>query len=196
MHAIRLNARRSNSGCARYPRSVAISCVEGNRVSSGDNHGKNQDVPGTKGSRRSLPLKCSNLARGESMKDPASVLGCWRGFSFGSAAQLKPTYKRSNEVLFFLALEPPDLPIELPDLDIATVDKLASGFQGPPHLFRPRSVCTKPRDHLHRSSKPDRSAWCPPSSPETTHGGTELAERRPCRNRMEPVRLRAETIEK
>src|SRR5258707_9495927 len=37
-------------------------------------------VPGTKGPKRSLALKCSNLARGESMKDPVSVLGCWQGF--------------------------------------------------------------------------------------------------------------------
>ena len=27
-------------------------------------------------------IKCSNLQRGDSMKDPVSIFGCWRGFLF------------------------------------------------------------------------------------------------------------------
>jgi len=42
---------------------------------------KNLTCAGTKPTPRSYPGKCSNLERGESMKDPVSVLGCWRGFS-------------------------------------------------------------------------------------------------------------------
>ncbi len=33
-------------------------------------------------------------------------------------------------ILFFIALQPPDLPIKMPDLDITAVYKLASGLQG------------------------------------------------------------------
>jgi hypothetical protein len=65
------------------------------------------------------------------MKDPVSVLGRWRGFHFGSTPQLTndSTYQRSNDSVF-LALKPPDLPIEMPDLNITAVHKLASGPQG------------------------------------------------------------------
>jgi hypothetical protein len=35
-----------------------------------------------------------------------------------------------NDYLLFLALEPPDLSVKKPDLDIAAVHKLASGVQG------------------------------------------------------------------
>jgi hypothetical protein len=35
-----------------------------------------------------------------------------------------------NDYLLFPALEPPDLPIKKPDLDVTAVDKLASGIQG------------------------------------------------------------------
>ena len=45
---------------------------------------KNPGLPGTNGPGTEVCLsKCSNLARGESMKDPVSVLGRWRGFHFG-----------------------------------------------------------------------------------------------------------------
>jgi hypothetical protein len=40
---------------------------------------------GTKPAPRSFPVKCSNLARGESTKDPACVFGCGRGFSLTDA---------------------------------------------------------------------------------------------------------------
>jgi hypothetical protein len=33
-------------------------------------------------------------------------------------------------ILFLLALKPPDLPIEMPDLDITALRKLMSGLQG------------------------------------------------------------------
>jgi hypothetical protein len=72
------------------------------------------------------------------MKDPVSVLGCWRGFSFLAR---RPYSRRFNLqtaqtiILLFLALKPPDLPIKMPDLDIAAVYKLASGLQGPRVCF-------------------------------------------------------------
>src|SRR5215204_2807192 len=39
---------------------------------------------GTKPASRSFPVKCSNLARGESTKDPVCIFGCGRGFSLRS----------------------------------------------------------------------------------------------------------------
>ena len=42
---------------------------------------KNLTCAGTKPAPRSYLGKCSNLVRGESMKDPVSIFGCWRGFS-------------------------------------------------------------------------------------------------------------------
>jgi hypothetical protein len=86
---------------------------------------------GTKPPKPGFPLKCSNLARGESMKDPVSVLGRWRGFHFrlGAFRNAAKLANGCNDYLLFLALEPPDLPIEQPDLDIAAVQKLASGIE-------------------------------------------------------------------
>jgi hypothetical protein len=55
------------------------------------------------------------------------------GFSFGSTAPLKATQlaNGSNRLFYiFLALKPPDLPIEKPDLHITAVHKLASGLKG------------------------------------------------------------------
>jgi hypothetical protein len=43
---------------------------------------KISDVTGTKPALRNYLFKCSNLERGESMKDPVSIFGCWRGFQF------------------------------------------------------------------------------------------------------------------
>src|SRR5882757_6321777 len=43
---------------------------------------KISDVTGTKSAPRNYLFKCSNLERGESMKDPVSIFGCWRGFQF------------------------------------------------------------------------------------------------------------------
>src|SRR5258706_8573978 len=43
---------------------------------------RNLTEPGTKTAYRSSLPKCSNLERGESMKDPVSIFGCWRGFQF------------------------------------------------------------------------------------------------------------------
>jgi hypothetical protein len=42
---------------------------------------KNLTRAGTKPAQQGYRFKCSNLERGESMKDPVSILGCWRGFS-------------------------------------------------------------------------------------------------------------------
>jgi hypothetical protein len=66
------------------------------------------------------------------MKHPVSVLGRWRGFHFwlDGSPQCDSTHKRLQRFLLFLALEPPDLPIKKPDLDITAVYKLASGIQG------------------------------------------------------------------
>jgi hypothetical protein len=46
--------------------------------------------------------------------------------AFRNAAKLA---NGCNDYLLFLALEPPDLAIEQPDLDIAAVQKLASGIE-------------------------------------------------------------------
>jgi hypothetical protein len=43
-----------------------------------------QRTAGTKPAPRRFFLKCSNLARGESMKDPVCIFECRRGFSFWS----------------------------------------------------------------------------------------------------------------
>ena len=60
---------------------------------------KNLTCAGTKPTPRSYPGKCSNLERGESMKDPVSIFGCWRGFSFGAAWQhpLRTSAKGANK---------------------------------------------------------------------------------------------------
>jgi hypothetical protein len=42
---------------------------------------------------------------------------------------MRPTSQTAATILLFLALEPPDLPIEQPDLDITAVYKLASGIE-------------------------------------------------------------------
>jgi hypothetical protein len=51
---------------------------------------------------------------------------------FGSTAPHNATQLTNgcNDYLLFLALEPPDLPVKQPDLDITVVYKLASGIQG------------------------------------------------------------------
>ena len=36
---------------------------------------------------RGYLIKCSNLQRGDSMKDPVSIFGCWRGFQLEACAQ-------------------------------------------------------------------------------------------------------------
>ena len=75
----------------------------GTRGSTGAAITKKTGLPGTNGPERSLPLKCSNLARGESMKDPVSVLGCWRGFHFGRTAPFRAAQlaNRSNDCFTF-----------------------------------------------------------------------------------------------
>jgi hypothetical protein len=63
------------------------------------------------------------------VKDPVSVLGRWRGFHFGSMPQFKRRLQTAQTiVLVFLALKPPDLSIEMPDLNITAVNKMASGL--------------------------------------------------------------------
>ena len=66
------------------------------------------------------------------MKDPVSVLGRWRGFHFrlGAFRNAAKLANGCNDYLLFLALKPPDLPIEKPDLHITAVHKLASGLKG------------------------------------------------------------------
>jgi len=49
---------------------------------------------------------------------------------FISMIQLCPQTAQTICVIFFLTLQSPDLPIEMPDLNIAAVHKLASGPQG------------------------------------------------------------------
>jgi hypothetical protein len=65
------------------------------------------------------------------MKDPVSVLGRWRGFSFLArrSPAMRPNSQTAATILLFLALEPPDLPIKQPYLDITAADKLASGIE-------------------------------------------------------------------
>src|SRR6195256_1953629 len=48
---------------------------------------RNLALAGTNPALRSCLFKCSNLERGESMKDPVSIFGCWRGFQFGERAE-------------------------------------------------------------------------------------------------------------
>ncbi len=154
---------------------------------------------GTKGPRRSSPLKCSNLARGESMKDPASVLGCWRGFHFGlHASTHKATQltNGSNDCFSFSR----DQAARSSDRDARprhhSRPQTGERPSRPPRLCRRRWVCRKLRDHLHQSSKPDTSAWCPPPFPRDNARGNGTGGREPCRNRMEPTRLRSETERK
>src|SRR5258708_24552774 len=54
--------------------------------------------PGTKTAYRSSLFKCSNLERGESMKDPVSIFGCWRGFQLRVACQRSPTSTREVQL--------------------------------------------------------------------------------------------------
>src|ERR1700716_3834557 len=60
---------------------------------------RNLALAGTNPALRSCLVKCSNLERGESMKDPVSIFGCWRGFSFGAAWQhpLRTSAKGANK---------------------------------------------------------------------------------------------------
>ena len=105
------------------------------------------------------------------MKDPVSVLGCWRGFS--QRAHRAKLQTAQTIILFFVALKPPDLPIKMPDLDITAVYKLASGLQGLRVCFGlDRFVYDATRSSP--SIKPDTSAWRPPPFPEITAGGMEL----------------------
>jgi hypothetical protein len=135
------------------------------------------DVAGTKLPKRSFPLKCGNLARGESMKDPVSVLGSWRGFHFGSTAPLKAIQLKndSNDYFTFSRARAARSSDQEARPRHHSRGQTGERHPGPPRLFRPRSVCTKLPDRLHRLSKPDTSAWCPPF-PKTTHGGMELEE--------------------
>jgi hypothetical protein len=51
-------------------------------------------VAGTKPALRRFSVKCSNLARGESMKDPVCIFECRRGFSLWSG---RPAAARDRE---------------------------------------------------------------------------------------------------
>ena len=56
------------------------------RIQRREFNGKNPRAAGTKPAPRRFPVKCSNLARGESTKDPVDIFGCGRGFSYGANA--------------------------------------------------------------------------------------------------------------
>jgi len=66
------------------------------------------------------------------MKDPVSVLGCWRGFRFwlDGPTQGDSTANGSNDYSIFSRAQAAQSSIEMPDLDITAVHKLASGLQG------------------------------------------------------------------
>ncbi len=112
------------------------------------------------------------------MKDPVSVLGCWRGFSLwlDGSTQGDSTYKRLKRLFYFFSRS--SRPIFDRDARPRHHSRPQTGERPsrPPRLFRRRQVCTKLRDHLHQSSKPDTSAWCPPPFLKTTRGGMELEE--------------------
>jgi hypothetical protein len=55
---------------------------------------RNLTLAGTNPALRSCLVKCSNLERGESMKDPVSIFGCWRGFEFAGCLAALANGKR------------------------------------------------------------------------------------------------------
>src|ERR1700694_3800114 len=57
---------------------------------------RNLALAGTNPALRSCLVKCSNLERGESMKDPVSIFGCWRGFSIWGLRGSTPLKERSS----------------------------------------------------------------------------------------------------
>src|SRR5258705_2858321 len=111
---------------------------------------------------------------------------------FGSTAPhnaTHPTNGCNDYYLLFLALEPPARPRH--HSRVQTGER----HPRPPRLFRPRWICTRLPDRLHQLSKPDTSAWCP-SLPRGNAWRNVTEGRGPCRNRMEPARLRPETARK
>jgi hypothetical protein len=66
------------------------------------------------------------------MKDPVGVFGCWRGFQFGrcpaARANKRPEFCRESPRaqlrLRLHALQPPDLAVEEPDLQVKAVPEL------------------------------------------------------------------------
>src|SRR6266478_3728184 len=92
---------------------------------------RKSSLPGTKGPRRSLPLKCRNLARGESMKDPVSVLGCWRGFSLwlDGSTQGDSTYKRLKRLFYFFSRSSrPIFPLKTSQIESGHELRFGGGF--------------------------------------------------------------------
>jgi hypothetical protein len=166
--------------------------VAGNRGSNRAASWKDDAFAEQKGRREVLAFKCSNLARGESMKDPVSVLGRWRGFHFWFDGPTQGDSTCKTLMLLFLALKPPDLPIKMPDLDITPVHKLPSGLQG-------LRVCCGldgfVRSHaiiaIDQVSPIRRHGVLLP--PRYNARGNGTGGRGPCRNRMEPARLGSET---
>ena len=57
---------------------------------------RNLALAGTNPALRSCLVKCSNLERGESMKDPVSIFGCWRGFEFAGCLAALANGKRQG----------------------------------------------------------------------------------------------------
>jgi hypothetical protein len=62
---------------------------------------KISDVTGTKSAPRNCLFKCSNLERGESMKDPVSIFGCWRGFQFAGCVAALADQRRGGSIADF-----------------------------------------------------------------------------------------------
>src|SRR5882757_8192090 len=67
---------------------------------------KISDVTGTKPAPRNYLFKCSNLERGESMKDPVSIFGCWRGFQFAGCVAALADHRQGGSIADFRAAGP------------------------------------------------------------------------------------------
>ena len=67
---------------------------------------RNLTEPGTKTAYRSSLPKCSNLERGESMKDPVSIFGCWRGFQFAGCVAALADHRQGGSIADFRAAGP------------------------------------------------------------------------------------------
>ena len=135
--------------------------------------------------------------RGESMKDPVSVLGRWRGFHvwLDGSAQCDSTHQRLQRLFTFSRARAARSSCQAARPRHHSRVQTGERHPRPPRLFRPRWICTRLPDRLHQLSKPDTSAWCP-SLPRDNAWGNGTEGRGPCRDRMEPARLRPETARK
>jgi hypothetical protein len=70
----------------RRNRSLRGLCVTADEIVAWNRKRMPKRIPGAAGTKprpRRLPLKCSNLVKGESTKDPVCIFECRRGFSLG-----------------------------------------------------------------------------------------------------------------